>query len=480
MKSKSAWNWQTHHSLVIFLIVLPWLLASAPVWQFSHDTFIVPLAPDLFDLSFTLLADQRILLPTWLIHPLLITYAFIGPALLGLVYLLTRRAFREMSWGAYLSLVVVLMLYSSAAPGTLPNQLLELSFLGLCLNPLLVPARPLTLWLDAALVLVVAQLTKQNEFLIFWITLSMSVGYLIHFILAQKTILPKKLRDHFITTSFTAFGLSCLAISVLFISLKATLSQNMILVMPDHWWLAWILGVLSVALCWLRPWETHRWLCLAILGHGIFFSGSLETAIWICIAWTLIQIINSLPPYAWFQKISPKKIKPWMATTFCFLFFFSGAIYQIFHFHPIRKFRTGWVSLSKELKATPQDGFLVIGEGTSFLAHFSPANFTEDPTALELSSEEELAQKLKNENLNAIIVDRRFVNDYWKRWIKEGREADTTNYSILTRLIIDGGKEVKLATLKLKAVTYFKVTRYEASDFFLIQPTAGESTLKSE
>lgn len=460
--------------LVIAVVTLPWLLASSPLWQFSKDTFIVPLASDLFDLSFAAFGDHRIVLSTWLIHPLLVSYSFIGPLLLVLMFLIADRAFHELKWRGLLSFAVVLAVYRLGAPGTTPLELLQLVFLGICLTPLLTPTHPLLLWLAAALVLGIAQLSRQNEFLIFWITLSLSVGYLIHYILAQKTALPKKLRDQFVITALSAFGLTCLAISVLAISLKLSLDHHLIQSTPDRWWLAWILGVLSVALCWLRPWETHRWLCLAIFGHGIFLTPDLELPLWIAIVWSILQILNRLPTESFMQKIPLKGVSPKWVSVSLIVLILGIEVYQIRQFRPIRSFRPGWVTLAKELQTLNRSGYLVVGEGTSFLAHFSAARFAEDPTLMTVETEDELAERLHTEEFESILVDTRFATDFWKKWIKEGGEIEKSNHSVITRLITDGGKEIRLRTLNVDAIKNFKITFLKAKDFALIQPTNPE------
>jgi hypothetical protein len=316
------------------------------------------------------------------------------------------------------------------------------------------------------MILTLGHIFQQNEFLIFWITLSLSVGYLFHYLLAQKTILPKRLRDQFLVTSLKAFGLTCLCISVLFLSLKGALDADAIHTTPEHWWLAWILGLLSIVLCWLNPWETHRWLCFAIFGHGIFFSPSLEPAIWLTIGWSVIKIVSSIPVP---QKISFKKLKPGMVHLTALLVFLALASFQAFSFHSVRAFRPSWISLVKEIHASPEHGYLVIGEGSSFVAHFSAAKFIEDPLTLTLTSEDELIERLHNEAIDSIIVDGRFVRDFWRRWIKEDNDAETSNKSVITRLISDGGKEIRIRTLNLNAIKKLKVTKLQSLDFFLIE-----------
>lgn len=474
---RPGWEWGSRPWLVFLIMGLPWLVASSPLWQFSRDTFIVPLAPDLFDLSFKLLADQRLVLSTWLMHPLLVTYSFLGPALLVLLFYLFRRIFRELSWSLYLSMTATLLLYELGAPGTAPVELLGLVFTLFCINPLLIPTKPLILWIFSGLVFLLSFATQQNDFLLFWITLSMSLGYLIHFLLAQKSHLPKQQRDKFVVTGLTALGLTCLAISILFLSLQNSIHRDLIHTTPDRWWLAWILGALCVALTWLRPWETHRWLSLAIFGHGIFLSPAIEFSVWLVIGWVLMHIVAELPILSTLSKQARAvKIKPAIFHSVLLVLVLLAIIFQIHRFHPIREFRAGWVSLAHEIQPLNTRGFMVIGEGSSFLAHFSKFKLIEDPSLLEIDSEAALSKRLEDEGVDSILVDARYVNRFWRRWIKDQKDAETSNTSIITRLLSDGGKEIKLRTIKLEALSDFKITPFQrAVDFYLIEKTARKS-----
>jgi len=465
---KGNWNYIIAGSILVFL---PWLLGSSYIWSFSADTFIVPLTADTFSLMFAALKSHRIVLPFLFLHPALVLFSFLGPLLLsvlfGLLYLLFSGSRLERF---LLALFVTTCFYKAGAPGLVPSSLFQVS---LCILTVYVFFRPISkqgLWALSTFLVLLCFLFPRYNFLVFWLAFSMSAGHLVGFLFAEKAHVPRKFRKNFMESFSYLLGLAVL-VAWVFFTLNAIGHWDDVSFQPSKfWWGAWFFCLLTACLAYLEPWKISRWLSLAIFFQGLLFSKDLELPVLIA----GILVIQRLVSH--FQIADKASRAPKWALRLSIASILFGCIgwmsYQMRQFQPERVFQGQWVSAYKQIRADSEGkSFLVMGHGFPFLASFLSDNIAQADGFLLESSEEKFSQLLLENHFTDIIVEKSYLMEFWRSWITEGHPPETSNHSIVSRIVAYGGEEVHTQTLNLPAVRNFEAKEFEkAPDFVWIRP----------
>lgn len=463
--------------LGLLLVVGPWLLGSKSILHFSGNGWITPTSSEIFELSFRALSNQRIVLSTHWLQPLLATYAFLGPTLLFIWYLIIRRSFSEVKYASVIALIPIAVFYSMGAPGLAPYQLIEWIFYSLLILPLVLPHSPLMLWMITGILVIIHLIFGGLGFLVMASIFSLGLSHFIDFLFAKKLALLYRQRRAPLLTLLEAVGFFALIASTLLITLSTGLTQEFQSTPPNQWWMAWILGFLCVGLGWLRPWDLQRWLAVAIFGHAVFFSSKATTPVLFCLVWISMMILASLPIYGPFLKLKESKTKTRVLGFVSLLALAGGMLWTVSQFKPRRSFDRGWVGMIDAVVSSPSRGFLVIGEAQAFLAHFSSARFIENLSMLQIYDENILIEKLKEQEIDTILVDKNYLLNYWKKWMADGHAPEMSNISVIARMISYDGKEIETQTLKLSPIKNFEILKSKTSkNFFILKLKADAAT----
>ncbi|MBN8554227.1 MAG: hypothetical protein J0L93_02185 [Deltaproteobacteria bacterium] len=461
---KIAFPFQTRWILAALILLLPWLLASRYLWSLSPHTLLLPLSDDSFRIFFEAIGNHRFTLPHFLIQPILIGICILGPLTLFLWYEILKNGLSDLPLASFWALNIAIFFYALGAPGRIPEGLLEFCFISLLIIPLFNKNSAVQLWALASFLLIISLITQKYIFAIFWTTFSLLLGHLLSFFLADLGKFPRRMRSHFKTSLASGIGILCLAFFILLTTYRYSFQNDLLESIDQKWWLAWILSILSFLLSWLRPWETSRWLSLVIFGHGILFSSSLKTSIYFAIAWCLIALLSQIPipknasESKGFQTAKKAFQICWVLVAGVWIFI------QVRSDHPKRNFFPAWVSIAREISATPAPGYLIIGEGRHFLSMFFPSEFVESPDMILENSEQKFLDFMHEQKLSEVIVDKNYLNRFWQKWIADKQPPDQANRSVISRMISYEGKAVKTPTLDIPAIIHLTAVPFKTTE----------------
>jgi hypothetical protein len=132
-------------------------------------------------------------------------------------------------------------------------------------------------------------------------------------------------------------------------------------------------------------------------------------------------------------------------------------LWQFWTLKPQRTFGPHWLQAQEKMLRSESKGYLIVGKGLAYVAHFVPRELLFDDSYLLIEDESELVLKLQKENVSAIVVDKSYLNKFWKTWIESGHPPEVSNHSVLSRAIMYDGKAIETQTLHLKELQRLKI-----------------------
>ncbi|MDB5037516.1 MAG: hypothetical protein JWQ35_1044 [Bacteriovoracaceae bacterium] len=423
----------------------PWLLGSSYLWKFSSDSLVSPLTVDTFELPFKGLLNHRIILNMNLLQPTLVLFSFAGIllllAMIRIFYFLIPKPYPLV-----VSLLAAALLYTYAAPGSNPLELLGYLIPLLLIVPLFRMPSSLLLWALGSFGVVASLINPGYQFPVLWLASSLALGHLIHFVVADQGIPKRKIRVQLLRY---LPNLAALLIFGFWISFSIlTMPPDWSLFHPSSFWqLGWIVSIECIVLALFEPWKTNRWLSIGIFSQGLLFFQELDRFIFFVFIGVSIEICVQ----AFIKANGVARIPAFVKSgfrSFLILTALTLMFWKVYHFESNRNFNEGWISMVKEMKDKDAKGFLIVGKGLPFLAHFIRQPLVQDDNAILKTSEKDLEQLMKSYAVTDIIVDKNYLNEFWRNWIASGKSVGVSNYSVISRAISYKGQAVDTPTLK--------------------------------
>jgi hypothetical protein len=435
--------------LACSLLGLPWLLGSAYLWNLSGDSFVAPLTEKAFELPFRLLLNHRIILNAKLMAPVLFFFSFL-PLFILIAILATIYYILPPIKRVALSVLLATYYFSQGAPGTDPTAAAHSLFALLLVLPLFRSPPPLLLWMVATLGVLVAHVDKTIQIPLIWMTMSLLIGALLHFLFGERGVAGRKIRVHWAGYLLHFCALFLLGFWVLLAILSAP--PDWTLFQPSSLWpLAWVVVLECIILASLQPAQTARWLARGTFAQGLALSSELNFLVILVAIGSAIEII--------LHPVVRKKIFDWIPPALSKIFQPASILialtimgWQVKNFRASREFESHWMSISNEMIGKDSQGFLIVGRGLPFLAHFISKPLISDDSTLLETDETDLLSHLKEFNVSDIIIEKKYLTEFWKTWIASGKPPETANFSVISRAITYQGEALNTPTLKFPAL----------------------------
>lgn len=471
-KAKKAKLWRVERFLSFqaagLLLFISLVLSNLQVWSISADTFILPMTSESLWNLLNFFGGYRFVLPTVTFHPYMAAVSFLSPITLILCAAIAYHALPgNITWRSLSAFAVGTLLFAYAEPGLISE---ELSFIFISLLCLLILVRRLPalfLWLLASLGVIFANTHFPVLWpILFWISLSLMLTSILHYLFLQKGALFKEQRKHLFKSLLITSAYLCLGLWVMLTFAGYALTD--LSVSPSsHLWIPWVVALLSAYLTWRDPWKSTIYLRLTIFAQGLVFFNQFETIAWFSLAWLSYQALADF-----FQSA---KVKALLSNNLGYLSngtqitIVTGMVlllgFQIQVPTPKRELDPGWASVLKDIQESDQKGFLVVGEGLPLLAQFNPSHFVRDENLILEDSQVRLIQKMKAKKVSSILVEKNYIKELWKKKIQAGLPAKKINESVLSRLVLYEGKAVKTSTLHLPPVIDFEINKLTHPDY---------------
>jgi len=465
-KSTSAASlpWVLWTPIVLLIIVGPLIFFQREVWVLDGMTLLFPLDPTVFSWLPDLLGNHRIVFSPKISSLVLGIQSFLPVLGLSVLALMVRRAAPGgVGLKTFIALVTCALVYRYALPGTPATNLWELiAYLGI-LFPIFCSLAPLYVWIIISISLALCLSFPILRPVLFWSAISFGSAKAISFIFVHRLRPSRRNRQALLTFGLETTGLFILVLWILLSILKWSIPTENLGAAPDLY-LAFLGGALCVLVTWLSPWRTSHWLTLGIFCQGLFFFQGLSYPVLLVCAFLLVHLLeiglNAL------EKVCPPrilKIFPYLMILVISLVL----IYEARNSTSSRQISSEWLKPSRAIGNQPA---IVIGKGLPFLAQFHRQKFVSfDPIILE-KSETAWSEFMDREKVEIIVVDLPYLKDFWADKIRDGMPARFVNDSMLSRLLLYGGKEMKTKTLDINPVTGFKSEQVQDSiNFFIIR-----------
>ncbi len=442
---------------LILLILAPWMVGQTEIWTLSPNALVAPVDAQVFTIAPRLFDNTRIIFPHWMVQPVFFFYTILSPILLLAVFFVSYHLVPSTRGvKMILALITVSFLYKWGAPGTDPTRLFQMFWLGMIVLPLLTPLSPLPFWSLATFIVLCTVFYQRDQFAVFWMCLSLFLGNLLSYLLADKGHLQRTQRLRMGRTAATMAGFALLGFWGI-LSLIQNPFDLESLRPHSYWYFAWIAGLLCLANAWFQPWQTGLWLSLAIFSQGLLLSPSLKISLFVVIAWCLLKMLLNSPLWTELYKRLLDYRKTVTAVLLIAILF--SFVQQVRAHTSIRTFDVRWNAvLQYLLNDPPTKNYFIVGEGLPFLAQFYPGNLVKDDSIVLEASEARLQERLSKANGSGILVEGPYIKNLWKDWLSKGDDPDKINNAILTRLILYRGKGEKTRTLQIQAVQNFEMT----------------------
>lgn len=446
------------------LIALPWFVGSSYLWSLNDYAWVSPLSAKPFELPFKLLLQHRLIWSPNLIQPFLVFYSFLPVLILILIFAMIYWSLHvHKRFG--IAIALSLFFFNEAAPGADPSKIVHSLMSIALLVPFFRTPNSLFLWATGSLGVLAAYLDSTFQFPLFWVTSSLIFGCLMHFLLGERGVASRKIKVLWAQNLLQFFALSLLGLWILLSILS--LPPEWTLFQPSRLWpLAWLVTLQCIVLAYYSPESTNKWLARGILAQGLCLSQSLEFFVVALAVGSGVEIFfgESLG-----SKIM-EKIPNFLKQAFHPLVV-TGALvfmsFKIYHFDSRRDFDGIWASIPSEMNSRDVKGYLIVGTGLPFLAHFVHKPLVSDDQTLLVMEESALLKQLGEYNVSDIIVDKKYLIDFWRNWIETGKPADIANLSVISRAITYQGQELETSTLKFPALRELEKIEYQTNGPFV-------------
>lgn len=447
-----------HPTLVgLGLIFLVWVISALAFWKFTPW----PLDAQSFSLSFEILNHQRFVLPTTLAYP----YTFIFVVLSFLIYGSSYALLHQILPPAQklgCSLVLAAPFFFLTTLGSSASSLFHYFIYLLFLLPLFRRLSFVSLWILACVGAYISNAFPDYQFFIVWTVISLLIGPSLHFLLVERAQMKRAHKRDYLFYLPLFIGLNLLGFWVLAYIL--TKSNNLIVFSASHSFLfPYLCSLECIILAWFRPWDSRRWLTLNIFAQGGLLSPSLQFPLVLISAVLFLEILQSEGIEKLFFERVPKFIK----TSFSALLILTPLafmLYQAKTHHPERTWSLHWLQSLHAVEENKNEGFLIIGRGLPYLAHFIRGPLISDDSFLLEMNEKELLEKLSREKIQNILIDKTYLSEFWTQWIASGRTPEISNSSVITRAIQYQGKAVETKTMKLEELKLIEIKKIEGLD----------------
>jgi hypothetical protein len=454
------------------LLPLFWLLHWDTVWTGSWQQGFAPLQTKIFEELISFLGNYRPLIPSISAPLILFVLSFAGLAALWAVAWLLLRSFNRTPWltATFLALYIAFV-FPLAAPGTHSERIFESLYFVFFLW--IVTREPIRFSLLMAVILLggfVAFITKAYSVFYFWVILSVVFAESLRFIFVDLLRTSKADRLRRGRLSLRVLSYLALALAVYFLMRQHPVSTAEI-VPSSKLWLIVLSSALCLCLSALQTWRTSLWLRLGSLPFVLFFDHQAELFVVLLLAWLMIETLRVI------QHEKIKIIPPaWLRISLYSISLILSCLWTAQHvkdFKWSRELEPEWVSTIKMINEQSQDpskGFLILGNSLPLLSLFVRFPLVENlPIHLE-TSEMELLQILKQENLQAILIDREYLRRFWAANLSSGGDPNRINKSVFSRLLLHQGQAVKTETLELPEIEKFRLRESSLRHIVWIEP----------
>lgn len=468
VESTAPLPWILWTSIVLILLIAPLLFFRREIWVLDGILLWFPLEAEVFDWIPQLLANHRIVFPHQLAFVILGIQSFLPLGVLISIFFLIRGAAPGgPRFNGIVALISMLFIYRWALPGTSHPELWRLLIALLIIYPLLSPLRTISVWIIITLGVGCSFSFSELRPLLFWTALSFGIAKAISFIFILRLRPSRKHRKAILSFGLETVGLFILIIWILISILKWNFSIES-LGRSNHLPLAFLGGILCVIASWVSPWRAGQWLCLGFFCQGLFFFQTLELPTLIVCLYVVSHLLREA--LMRIEKKSPKilpAISTYAAAMICFVYLILIARSTIIE----RTISPDWMKASKAIGDHPS---FVVGNGMGVLAQFHSQKFISNDSILLENSEQKWIEIFESYEVDAIVVEMPYLKNIWSEKIKEGLPAKLMNDSLLSRILLYGGQEVKTKTLQLNAIENFKLEKVGGtSDFFIIKKTTS-------
>ncbi len=447
------------------IIVLSWLAGLYAFAKPSHQSLLDHLNPESLNFTFQLLDQHRVVLPTPLALPFLYLYLFSGLILLLAIYLISQKLISPYIGMAF-PLILTASLASHSLIGSPPHYLFEVLLWILLIIPLLIHWNFFMLWLLSLTAAILLKYESSYQFALFWLCFSLLVGPTLKFILVDRLHPSRSLKVDAIRRLPLLIAYASLGYWVISLTLNFA-DSNTHLTPGKEWPLTVIIFVETLTLAWIKPWSTQRWLSINTFSLGTLLSTGFVTPLTLTSIALGFEIIFDPSVQSRLLGLMTTRFKKTLGTLM--IFASIGMIaYPYSKFKLERLFNREAVKTLRKVVDDPAEGTLVVSNGLSFFAHFVPGNIVVDDNLLFETEEEELARILKASGISRILVDRNYLNQFWKDWIARGELPAVSNYSVITRAIFYEGKAVQTMTIDLKALKELSTIPLKNTDSYAL------------
>lgn len=465
-----------------FSVFILWSIGSLKgLWLPSHRLFVLPFDPELLGLVSKAFGGYRVVIDSSWMEVSLIGLSFLGPlALVGVFF----TAFWFFSGPRALKLIIALACvaacYSYGAPGENPQWILELIYVALLIGVFLKGfSKPIQLWILCAISLSISLFLSIHSFTLYWLVVSATLGSFIHFLLVDRLHIPVAKRLMGRKISFQLLGLLFLFSAIILSTLNTAEFVDRFQASSQTGWV--LLGVLlAVVLTTLSPWESFRWIRIAIASLGSLLSYEFELpSILICL-WLIVELVLMLSRNL---RISERILEvPTSLLRFSYFMgvflFFLFMLFQVVRFEPDRKLKAVWGDALKfAVEEYPKDGVLLYGNALELFSLFHAGTVAQNAPLILETSEKSLYEWLANRNIQHIIIHRESMQTYWRSFIRQGVDPLKLNQSVLSRLLLYDGDEVDTQTLQLEPVSLFEILPLDSPQMLWVKrkDRSGES-----
>lgn len=439
------------------LLVFLWIPWSGHVWTIGQEGLWLPLKTEGFQSIWSLFGNHRVVFSYWLLHPSLFLMSYLGPlSLAALFYMLKASLPIERGTSKYVAFFITCCFAKFALPGEFPLPILKLIFIIFLLQPLFTEKpRPFQTWLVLSIAVLISLMTKIYFFGIFWLSLCLIFGHLIHFIFVSRLQVSYAEKKHLSFSLPYSLGLFSLFFWILLAYYLGDWPRDTFTV-SKYFWIGFIPSSLSVFCAWLKPWKSLLWLQFASFGLGSLLSHEMVLPLLVVSAWLVVFILREISSYLSRLKTPffNLMIKHWILL----LFILGLSLYglQIYRTDPVRELNPKWLQVVDEIHKENPDGLLLYGNSLAFISYFFSGSLYQNAPIELVHSQNEFLQWMKKNRVSVVVVDLDYLRKRWIQMMHDGVPPNEISRSILSRLTTSDGSAIETSTLKLEQVTEFQ------------------------